>query len=254
MNKANECTCPSGDGSLVHPCPAHPAVEQVGGDERAAFEAAFAAMGRPVCRADYDQDAYGTPFDDGGWTGWQARAALAQPSPAQAEQATADDYEEVLADHRRLVRELDVLLNGEEGAAKQASLCDLVAQVRTLRLVHDNNVPTDNLGQSLLMLEFALMFALCNFQHAGSRNDVKKAQTRLQEVLRFLSGKAKGFHLNTTELGYCAENPDVLRALAYEHDARAAAAEAIDLSGAVNTHEARAAVLRAEAKRIEDEL
>lgn len=82
MNKAqNECTCPSGDGSLVHPCPTHPAVEQAGGDERAAFEAAFAAMGRPVCRADYDQDAYGTPFDDGGWTGWQARAALGQPSP-----------------------------------------------------------------------------------------------------------------------------------------------------------------------------
>ncbi|HHG5326055.1 TPA: hypothetical protein ACPWPG_001447 [Pseudomonas aeruginosa] len=81
MNKANECTCPSGDGSLRWPCPAHPAVEQAGGDERAAFEAAFAAMGRPVCRADYDRDAYGTPFDDGGWTGWQARAALAQPSP-----------------------------------------------------------------------------------------------------------------------------------------------------------------------------
>lgn len=59
----------------------HPAAEQAGGDERAAFEAAFAAMGRPVCRADYDQDAYGTPFDDGGWTGWQARAALAQPYP-----------------------------------------------------------------------------------------------------------------------------------------------------------------------------
>ncbi|MFF6629461.1 LysM peptidoglycan-binding domain-containing protein [Pseudomonas aeruginosa] len=68
--------------ALAQPSPAHPApVEQVGGDERAAFEAAFAAMGRPVCRADYDQDAYGTPFDDGGWTGWQARAALAQPSP-----------------------------------------------------------------------------------------------------------------------------------------------------------------------------
>ncbi|EPV2771261.1 TPA: hypothetical protein NH731_006398, partial [Pseudomonas aeruginosa] len=28
------CTCPSGDGSLSHPCPAHPAVEQAGGDER----------------------------------------------------------------------------------------------------------------------------------------------------------------------------------------------------------------------------
>lgn len=66
-------------------CPMRPApVEQAGGDERAAFEAAFAAMGRPVCRADYDQDAYGTPFDDGGWTGWQARAALAQPSPVRS--------------------------------------------------------------------------------------------------------------------------------------------------------------------------
>ncbi|EMO9845314.1 hypothetical protein RWC52_000294 [Pseudomonas aeruginosa] len=28
------CTCPSGDGPLRHPCPAHPAVEQAGGDER----------------------------------------------------------------------------------------------------------------------------------------------------------------------------------------------------------------------------
>jgi hypothetical protein len=32
-------------------------------------------------------------------------------------------------DHDRLVRELDVMLNGEAGAAQQASLCDIVAQV-----------------------------------------------------------------------------------------------------------------------------
>lgn len=42
---------------------------------------------------------------------------------------TVSDYEEVLADHRRLVRELDVALNGDN-AAKQASLCDIVAQVK----------------------------------------------------------------------------------------------------------------------------
>ena len=35
MTESKICTCPSGDGSLVHPCPAHPAVEQVGD---AAFE------------------------------------------------------------------------------------------------------------------------------------------------------------------------------------------------------------------------
>ncbi|HCT7678372.1 TPA: hypothetical protein SL674_003985 [Pseudomonas aeruginosa] len=75
-------------GTPLRDAPA--SVEQAGGDERAAFEAAFAAMGRPVCRADYDQDAYRTPFDDGGWTGWQARAALAQPSPTQAEKAEVE--------------------------------------------------------------------------------------------------------------------------------------------------------------------
>ena len=37
-------------------------------------------------------------------------------------------------DQDRLVRELDVLLNGEDGAAKQASLCDIVSQVRREKL------------------------------------------------------------------------------------------------------------------------
>lgn len=47
--------------------------------------------------------------------------------------APDDAKDDVLADHNRLVRELDVLLNGEAGAAKQASLCDIVAQVRWAR-------------------------------------------------------------------------------------------------------------------------
>ena len=38
-------------------------------------------------------------------------------------------YEDVIADHERLVRELDVALNND-GAAKQASLCDIVSQVQ----------------------------------------------------------------------------------------------------------------------------
>lgn len=47
-----------------------------------------------------------------------------------ANQILPAEYELVLAEHRRLVRELDVLLNGEKGAAAQARLVDLVAQVR----------------------------------------------------------------------------------------------------------------------------
>ncbi len=134
-SQAPSCTCPSGDGSLVHPCPAHPAVEQAGGDERAGFEAWLAQ----VMSHHFDPELDLAKYEDSGeyrynpaadyWKAWQARAALAQPSPAQAEQPTADDYEEVLADHRRLVREMDVLLNGEACAAKQAMLCDLVSQV-----------------------------------------------------------------------------------------------------------------------------
>lgn len=39
---------------------------------------------------------------------------------------------EVFEDHDRLVRELDAALNGEANAAKQASLCDILAQVKRL--------------------------------------------------------------------------------------------------------------------------
>ncbi|MHC9290743.1 hypothetical protein, partial [Pseudomonas aeruginosa] len=79
MTKANECTCPSGDGSLVHPCPAHPAVEQVGVDERATFELFVRKhCGMPAHIA-VNWDA---KFTNDAWAGWQARAALAQPSPA----------------------------------------------------------------------------------------------------------------------------------------------------------------------------
>lgn len=45
------------------------------------------------------------------------------------EALTVADYEEVLADHRRLVKELDRLLNGE-GGAERPSLCDVVGQLR----------------------------------------------------------------------------------------------------------------------------
>ncbi|MGU1979393.1 hypothetical protein ACSEQC_05655 [Pseudomonas aeruginosa] len=80
MNKANECTCPSGDGSLVHPCPAHPAVEQAGtnvghGHVFPRADGVKMRCGGPALCSECAADAY------------RARAALAQPSPAQAEKA-----------------------------------------------------------------------------------------------------------------------------------------------------------------------
>jgi hypothetical protein len=58
--------------------------------------------------------------------GHEAQEAAAKPQDDEA--LTVQDYKEVLADKRRLTRELDVLLNGA-GAAPQASLCDIVSQV-----------------------------------------------------------------------------------------------------------------------------
>lgn len=48
----------------------------------------------------------------------------AQPLPSQGNWISAENV-------NQLVRELDVALNGEEGAAIQASLCDIVAQVKS---------------------------------------------------------------------------------------------------------------------------
>lgn len=54
-----------------------------------------------------------------------------QPSPTpQADSAPTSGNWVSADDVNRLVRELDVALNGEAGAAVQASLCDVVAQVR----------------------------------------------------------------------------------------------------------------------------
>lgn len=47
----------------------------------------------------------------------------------QEDQLTVEDYKEVIEDHRRLVRELDVLLNGQD-AAQNPSLCDILGQMK----------------------------------------------------------------------------------------------------------------------------
>ncbi|HEJ3308691.1 TPA: hypothetical protein SL688_005742 [Pseudomonas aeruginosa] len=109
MTESKICTCPSGDGSLVHPCPAHPAVEQAGGDERAAFEVWASPLGWKLSPDQNNcgivvAERYGHPGVQRCWEAWQARAALAQPSPAQAEKAEVERTEGS-ADLLAIVRE-----------------------------------------------------------------------------------------------------------------------------------------------------
>ncbi|MFG3926444.1 hypothetical protein ACGEMM_17775 [Pseudomonas aeruginosa] len=60
-------------------CPMRPAtVEQAGGDERAAFESRAEDAGSDISRDDFGN--YVNVYVQTEWEGWQARAALAQPS------------------------------------------------------------------------------------------------------------------------------------------------------------------------------
>ncbi|MFU2950019.1 hypothetical protein ACM7M3_29745 [Pseudomonas aeruginosa] len=134
------CTCPSGDGSLRHPCPAHPApVEQAGGDERAAFEAWWQSAEVLKCKRDVAMEA------------WQARAALAQPSQAPTEGFT--HFPELLES----VQQMDAMLKANSAQA-EAERPEVVA-----RVVHSNPVVLEQcapLNANDEMMTFA--------QHAAS--------------------------------------------------------------------------------------
>lgn len=87
---------------------------------------------RKVLERQYSEAIYATPKHE----------AIAQAYNVTPELVAmivkACGVDEVMEDHRRLVRKLDVLLNGEEGAAKQASLVDIVSQVE-----HERRVAAD---------------------------------------------------------------------------------------------------------------
>ncbi|HGN3112383.1 TPA: hypothetical protein ACKRQV_000079 [Pseudomonas aeruginosa] len=64
------------------------------------------------------------------WAAWQVRVALERADAAELKLAASDyTYDSARNHDRSLVNELNVLLNGTAGAAEQASLSDLVAQV-----------------------------------------------------------------------------------------------------------------------------
>lgn len=91
------------------------------------------------------------------------------------------DLEEALADKRRLTRELDVAMHGEEGAAKQASLCDLIPLAKRLR---EQAAPLSETERPLLpglkaALEIAERYVNVDGVHF-LRNDIKDAILKAQ--------------------------------------------------------------------------
>lgn len=63
----------------------------------------------------------------------RGRVVSTRPIKAQPDDwASIEDYKVTIDDYRRLTRELDIALNGNN-AAEQASLCDIVAQVKATK-------------------------------------------------------------------------------------------------------------------------
>ena len=81
----------------------------------------------------YTACAYTDPLKCGTYASLDGKDVFAvkPAAPIDPEALTVSDYEKVLSDHRRLVHELDVIINGDN-AAKQASLVDMVCQIRDL--------------------------------------------------------------------------------------------------------------------------
>lgn len=85
---ASPCTCPSGDGSLRHPCPMHPGVVKDGGQQRAAFDHpvfAFLLGEGQLHGVDFGERAPGAV---GKW--WWRKDLRAALSATQAEQGERD--------------------------------------------------------------------------------------------------------------------------------------------------------------------
>lgn len=66
----------------------------------------------------------------------------------EAIQAEFNGYEDALASHAKLVRKIDVIINADR-AAQQASLCDLVGQIKELVLIRDKYVDAVEEGRVL---------------------------------------------------------------------------------------------------------
>ncbi|WP_121142392.1 hypothetical protein [Pseudomonas aeruginosa] len=187
MTESKICTCPSGDGSLRWPCPKHPAVEQAGGDERAAFNRWIAEQqlcqgsdislfklernGALVSLHELLRDAYQAGQD---------RAALAQPSPAQAEAERPEMSPERAAYFMRRFKSEEKLLGPNEQAAVDYVLSLLAQHDRIVGALRAANA---KLEKELAMAEDAAAKGdAARHQCGGMEMEIEELRAELAEL------------------------------------------------------------------------
>lgn len=118
----------------------------------------------------------------------EVEVMLSRQETIESVKQQRDDLLAAQQDHQRLVRQLDVLLNGEAGAAQQASLCDLVAQVdKFLRDDYGNRR-----SAALLGLKISIPTDAMEQEIASSvRRATEKLKTKSDMLLAALHGVAE---------------------------------------------------------------
>lgn len=122
------CTCPSGDGSLRHPCPSHPATlatvkhggeVQLSTSERARFEA-WAEDSYHLQRMG---DVYRSAITTDAWRAWQAALAARQPVCATVKDSlTVGAHQPVgEVDEATVLRRAAAVLSNWEGDPNQTN-------------------------------------------------------------------------------------------------------------------------------------
>lgn len=103
----------------------------------------------------------------------------------QSREQVIHDYKEVNEDKKRLVRELDMIINGKEGAAKQASLCDIVGQVAGLKRKQDEVIPdaADKLAVLLNFFDIDVIKIAATGTDSFTRDQFKTALFKAKEFV-----------------------------------------------------------------------
>lgn len=117
-------------------------------------------------------------------------AKLFVPRLRAQDAARIADLEEVLADKYRLARELDVAMRGEEGAAKQPSLCDLIEPARMMRTRIDSLERESRVLREALVLAEERLTAMITARKAGGTYPEKTIVVRETVRAALTSGKS----------------------------------------------------------------
>ena len=113
------------------------------------------------------------------------------------------DYEQALESKRKNTRDLDIAMHGEDGAAQQASLCDLIEPARRMR-ARIAELETETLR--------LISIAKCKMmESSGDRKRIASLEARNAELEKERAAQVNVATVTAYESGFEAGKPEVTK-------------------------------------------